>query len=355
MVLNNMKIDISSIKQKLQRHLSSGLVVIIGSGLSCAEGLPSMHDLTRHLSKTVPSDAGIQLTDNLWSDLVNSMNKNGIEAALHQNHIDEKLADFIRQETAQCIIGPETKIIQKTFAGEKRLKLSFLLPNLPSTGRLPIITTNYDRLVELAAEMSGYQVDTKAIGFYHALFSETDSRFAFCSDIIPTKRHGRGYRKIEKKCVSLYKPHGSLDWTIVSGKPIRTAFRVEPENALIITPGQNKYRAGYDAPFDMQRELANKSINQASRFLIIGYGFNDNHLEVHLKNKIMSGTPTLLMTHSLSDNAKTYQNGNKSMISLEHDPGSSSGTLIHINGSIINFPNKNIWDVEEFAKEVMGG
>lgn len=352
-VHNPMKTDINSIKQTLQRHLSSGLVVIIGSGLSCAEGLPSMKELAQHLSKVDPSDAGIQLTDNLWGDLVKSMNENGIESALHKNQIDEKLADFIRKETAQCIIDPETKIIQQTLAGTKHLKFSHLLPHLPSSDRLPIITTNYDRLVELAAEMSGYQVDTKALGFYHAPFSETNNRFAFCSDIIPTKP--RGFRKIEKKCISLYKPHGSLDWTQVNGKPIRTAFRVEPNNALIITPGQNKYRAGYDAPFDMQRELANKSINNAAKFLIIGYGFNDNHLEIHLKNKIMSGTPTVLMAYSLTDNAKTYQGGTNSMISLEHDPCCPSGTLIHINGSIISLPNERIWDVEEFAKEVMGG
>ncbi|MDD2465787.1 MAG: SIR2 family protein [Desulfobulbus sp.] len=348
-----MKNDINSIKQALQRHLSSGLVVIIGSGLSCAEGLPSMQDLAQHLSTVDPSDAGINLTDNFWCDLVKSMNKDGIESALHQNTIDEPLADFIRKETAQYIIDPETKIIQQTLAGAKRLKLSHLFPHLPSNDRLPIITTNYDRLVELAAEMSGYQVDTKAFGFYHAPFSETNNRFAFCSNIVPTKP--RGFRKIETKCISLYKPHGSLDWTQVDGKPIRTAFRVEPDSALIITPGQNKYRAGYDSPFDMQRELANKCINNAAKFLIIGYGFNDNHLEVHLKNKIMSGTPTVLMAHSLTDNARIYQGSNNSMISLEHDPCCPSGTLIHINGSTVSLPNQRIWDVEEFAKEVMGG
>jgi hypothetical protein len=174
-----------------------------------------MWDLTQHLSRVNPHDGGVNGDDVSWSDLIKSMNEKGIEAALHENNISDKLADFIRKETAQCIIDPETEIIKETLSGAKKLKFSHLFPHLPSNGRLPIITTNYDRLVELAAEMSGYQVDTKALGFYHAQFSETNNKFAFCSNIIPTKP--RGFRKVETKCISLYKPHGSLDWTHVDG------------------------------------------------------------------------------------------------------------------------------------------
>lgn len=347
-----MTTDVNSIKQALQRHLSSGLVLIIGSGLSCAEGLPGMGNLIQHLSKSNPKDDGVSEDIIPWDNLLKSMNEKGLEAALHENNISSELADFIRKEIAKCIIVPEKEIIRETLYGTKTLKFSRLLPHLPSNERLPIITTNYDRLIELSAEMTGYHVDTKSSGFYHAHFSKTENQFAFCSKIIPTK--SRGFRKIEKKCISLYKPHGSLDWTQINGHPIRTAFNVDPDRTLIITPGQNKYRAGYDSPFDMQRELANKCINDASRFLIIGYGFNDNHLEVHLKKKLLSGTPTVLMTHSLTDNAKLYQSLNGSMISLEHSQKNPSGTTVHINGSTIEIPDKNMWDVEEFAKEVMG-
>jgi hypothetical protein len=41
--------DLHSIKVRLQKHLSDGLVTIVGSGLSCAEGLPSMKELATHL------------------------------------------------------------------------------------------------------------------------------------------------------------------------------------------------------------------------------------------------------------------------------------------------------------------
>jgi hypothetical protein len=340
-----------SIKQILQRHFISGLVVIVGSGLSCAEGLPSMASLVKHLALRSPLKAGIKIEETFWVELLELMEAKGIEAALHEKEIDDDLANFIRKETAECIFAPEGIVIQEVLAGRKYLKLSRLLPHLPSSNRLPIITTNYDRLIELAAEISGYQVDTKALGFYHASFSRTHGQYTYCSRIIPTKP--RGFRKIEERCISLYKPHGSLDWTIVNQAPIRSAFTIAPENILIITPGQNKYKAGYEQPFDMQRELANQAISNASKFLIIGYGFNDNHLEVHLKKKILSGTPTLLMSRTLSPNAKDYQKNSSSMISLEKNP-TQNGTIVHMNGTTVELA-ENLWDVEEFTKEVLGG
>lgn len=42
---------LDTIKKHLQEHLSDGLVRrFVGSGLSCAEGLPDMEELAQHLS-----------------------------------------------------------------------------------------------------------------------------------------------------------------------------------------------------------------------------------------------------------------------------------------------------------------
>ncbi|WP_176555922.1 hypothetical protein [Bacillus cereus] len=68
------------------------------------------------------------------------------------------------------------------------------------------------------------------------------------------------------------------NWYWSNGKPIISAFDLNIER-LIITPGANKYRNGYDTPFDIHRVKANSAIDTASKFIIIGYGFNDEHLE----------------------------------------------------------------------------
>lgn len=51
-------------------------------------------------------------------------------------------------------------------------------------------------------------------------------------------------------------------------------------------------RQGYESPFDHHRSRANQEIDRAGRFLVLGYGFNDDHLETHLSPSIKGGKPT---------------------------------------------------------------
>jgi hypothetical protein len=66
-----------------------------------------------------------------------------------------------------------------------------------------------------------------------------------------------------------------------------------------------KYRVGYNEPFDAQREFANREIDRSSRYLIIGYGFNDNHLQTHLDRNLRMGKPCLVVTRELSPSAES--------------------------------------------------
>jgi hypothetical protein len=122
---------------------------------------------------------------------------------------------------------------------------------------------------------------------------------------------------------------------------------------LIIPPGQSKYRNGYSSPFDLHRERGNKAIDRASRFLIIGYGFNDDHLETHLTQKIKSGVPTLLLTHSLSAKAKSVLNLSAHVFALEDATvGGVPATRVFSNGAIDVFNGITLWDLNNLVKEV---
>ena len=46
--------ELGALKKLLQEHLGDGLVLIIGSGLSCAEGVPGMGALGHHLVTHIP-------------------------------------------------------------------------------------------------------------------------------------------------------------------------------------------------------------------------------------------------------------------------------------------------------------
>ena len=53
--------ELSALKKQLQKHLGDGLVLVIGSGLSCAEGVPGTGPLGRHLVTLPLLDTGEDL------------------------------------------------------------------------------------------------------------------------------------------------------------------------------------------------------------------------------------------------------------------------------------------------------
>ena len=240
-------------------------------------------------------------------------------------------------------------MVGEILSAGRRLRFSALLPYLPQDNRFSVITTNYDRLIELAAEMAGFLVDTRSLGRHFAPFSRTDGCYTFATDVLWQRN---GLRRIEHRVISLYKPHGSLDWIDYDGQPVRSAFDLGPERALIITPGLNKYRACYNEPFDLHRELANDAIDRAERLLIIGYGFNDDHLETHLKARIRSGIQTVMLARNLTENAKSHLAAGPSVWGIEEAFG---GTTIYNDGTTRYLLGEKLWDVAGFVSGVLGG
>ena len=92
-------------KKFLQRHLQRGTVIVVGSGLSCAEGLPGMEELSTHLSATDPASRGIGVTSSEWDSIASTIRHKGVEAALHEVSINEELTEFIRSETAKLFLS----------------------------------------------------------------------------------------------------------------------------------------------------------------------------------------------------------------------------------------------------------
>jgi hypothetical protein len=153
--------------------------------------------------------------------------------------------------------------------------------------------------------------------------------------------------------VNVYKPHGSLDWYHREGKPVRYGGDLASPR-LIITPGLNKFRNGYASPFDRHRERANAAIDRASRFLIIGYGFNDDHLETHLTPRIRSGIPTLLLTHSLSSNALKLARECANVVAIQRAiVAGGEGSSVFVNKAEIQLPALSLWEINTFVSEVL--
>lgn len=74
-------VELSALKKQLQGHLGDGLVLVIGSGLSCAEGVPGMGALGHHLVTHIPASLSLDDTK-LWEAIHPLIETDGLEAAL---------------------------------------------------------------------------------------------------------------------------------------------------------------------------------------------------------------------------------------------------------------------------------
>ena len=68
--------------------------------------------------------------------------------------------------TSTYILDSEREVIRSALAGERKLRFAKLLPflNPQPNDAVPVVTVNYDRLIEIGAEMSGWGVDTMFVG-----------------------------------------------------------------------------------------------------------------------------------------------------------------------------------------------
>lgn len=332
----------------VQQRFTDGLTLVVGSGLSCAEGMPDMKALADHLAQ-----AATELSDGdakVWGKISASLAE-GLESALQAagEQLPSSLQSWICKRTRELLLPAERAILSEVVQGTKTLRLTRLLSKvLKPTDGIPIVTPNYDRLIEVACERAGFHVDTMAIGLYAGDFDPQRSCMASCRGI---KSHGKAQYLDHFPRAIVLKPHGSLDWYEQSGGALRCSvdLAVEP---LMITPGANKYKDGYNIPFDKHREFANNYIDRAPQLLIVGYGFNDDHLQTHLHKRVMDGVPTLIVTRTASSAARTLIAQAPNCLCLMK-PAHSSGITVLTRDGDVSQPGPDLWDLGVLVQEVL--
>jgi len=345
--------DADKLKRELQGYLTDGLVIIVGSGLSVAEGIPGMSDLRDHLLAEVPSRIHGKEFLPEWQAIKARLEEGAdIESALQELPPPPGLEAVIRDLTASLTLDAELKVVTEVISGKKTLRFASLLKHVlkPNTG-VPVITTNYDRLLEIASECAGLGADTLFVGRNVGILNPKESSLSFCRDYRKSPKAGQ-IQLLFKRRVIILKPHGSLDWFMFDEEPVFCSYPLDFPR-LIITPGVNKYRQGYGRPFDVHRERANREIDRAARVLIIGYGFNDNHLETHLAAQLRSGKPALVLTQTLSQMGRhlVAQSGNATAITA--DPQQGPGARVTRKKGEHFIPGPEIWDLGVFVKEIL--
>lgn len=342
--------DMNKIKKKIQSFFDQGTVTIVGSGLSCAEGISGMQALSKKLIKDVPHQISAQ-DMKYWRNIEATLN-NGIdlESTLQQNTVTDNIEKAIVESAYKLISSEDISIFTEIIEKDRTLKFSEYLSHFNiNLYNLVVITTNYDLLIEYACEIKGLNYSDSYYGKIISKYSPNNAE----KEMINGIERGKIPRNSFKPHIKIYKPHGSINWKLINGK-LKKINHVNCGTPCIITPGSNKYQKGYEVPFDYHIGKMSQEIDNAKRLLFIGYGFNDHHLETHLNKSENISKPKLIITRTLYDNAKKIVNSSPNTIAIEemkiNDQG--CGTRIYFEKQMHEIRDKKIWDISELIKEV---
>ena len=147
--------------------------------------------------------------------------------------------------------------------------------------RMQLFTTNYDLCFEMAASHTRFIV---VDGFSHTHPQEFDGT-NFGYDFV-RRDLGRDTPDYLSNVFHLYKIHGSVDWGRQGNQIIRDSMTLEP---LLIFPQRGKYESSYEQPFiEMMARFQIALRQENTGLLVIGFGFNDNHITQPILSAIRS-------------------------------------------------------------------
>lgn len=141
--------------------------------------------------------------------------------------------------------------------------------------KLTLVTTNYDTLIEDAADSIEYTV-MDGFTFTHRPHFDSDMfEWNLVKDIENIKTREMEYKK---NIINLLKLHGSLTWER-SEKGIFRKEKGEVTEPIMIFPSSNKYMQSYQEPYFELFTKFQELLKRPNTLLITtGFSFADNHI-----------------------------------------------------------------------------
>lgn len=247
-----------------------------------------------------------------------------------EKHIFDRININFAAENSQRVLGYYTTFYQKLAMRNKDLS------------RIRIFTTNNDLFNETALVslnihyINGFSGGLRKF-FNPALFNYTWS-----------KRMDTSIDKYEpiENLVYLYKIHGSINW--VESTPLPgNYFEIEEihsneltsDKACLIYPTPTKQDKSLGAPYvDLFREFQNKLLEPHSVLFIIGYGFNDRHVNDIIYRALATNSTINVVIFS----------------SKPKDEEREKKPIFFIKDNRIFTFSGQVWDVDDEEKEVEG-
>ena len=316
----------------IQEFIKYPPVVIWGSGATIGYGMPSMVDLNTHLQSKLK--------------FFNKTNTN-LEKELGKKKYESKLNE-IRKIIWEHIAEKDKEILKDMLDMPKKYDgIISLVKKITETQPYVcnIITTNYDRVLENLLDFHNLAYTDGFTGRFLSLFNEE------------LFRQNNFKNPKSAPFVNLVKVHGSLNWFAVDGK-IRYFDNSKPCDPQIIPPGNNKYRQAYSEPYRSLIQISDKTIEKSQSFLVVGFGFNDEHLTPKITERIKDNIPIVIITKKITK--ETQEQLSKASIYLGIEQGSDGKTKISYKSSIsstelVEEINGSFWQLDNFMEALNGG
>jgi hypothetical protein len=320
-----MTTDKSETKERVfkivQDFLKKPPLIVWGSGATISFGLPSMEILNETLKKKIDG------FDNSNNNLEIELGK-----AKYLNKMPQ-IKNIIWNKINEADISVLDKIATNNTGSFKGIKLLIekFIEAHPQV--LNIVTTNYDRVLEYTMAYEGVSYTD---GFEGKILSSFDENLFQSKNII-----------------NLIKVHGSLNWFNVNGE-IRYLNNISTKHQpQIIAPGRNKYQEAYRSPYRELIQKADNAINEASSFLVVGFGFNDEHLTPRIRTQIKKGIPIVLITKEITESTLSEIKGAEKYLLIEELDTKTSRVIYKSSNSTEEQSVElegNYWQLSQFME-----
>ena len=342
-------------------------LVVFGTGMSCALdpsfGMPA---LEKELSQNFVHELENPKQEEQWEEVADSLKSgNDLETAL-DSVTDSKLLRSLTDATARFISSVDQEYALQIANGDIIWPATSFFKRLVNTlpegdPILHVLTPNYDTLLEHAC-------DTVDISYTNGFVGGLERRldWAVANQLFLTPQqttYGKRVRYAYKyrKHIRLYKVHGSLNYFFHRNFVVENNAWMwhAPDFAsrVLITPGLSKYQTIQEYRQELLR-YADAEIEKASRFLFLGYGFNDVHLEAYVKQKLIAqGCMGLIVTRDSNPRIESLmEQADNLWLVCKLSGDGEEGTRIFNRrfDGWLSLPAKRLWDVSDFTSEIFG-
>lgn len=330
--------NLDDLAKRIQEYLADNPLVVLGSGASVLYGLPTMENLAYKLRE----DQELQVERNSV-ELFDDMESLGLEAAIDKNKLTENAKQRIREVTWECINKADIELFRdQNLKSELRPIIQLIRKVITaSPNQMTIITTNYDRISEYAADICGA---TTVTGFEGNLLK----KFEGFSENINKKRV-----VARERVVKILKVHGSLEWFqskdgCIISQPLQEKVPLGYD-PLIVPPGKEKYNTTHKEPYRTVIEEADNEFKKAKSFLCVGYGFNDSHIQPKLISQIKDEEkPIVVITKKATDEClRLVANTDVHKYLILEEYGTQTKVISSEGEDVVK---ENVWSLDEFMK-----